>query len=103
MNEEKTVALTVNIRYKQGYTGVLVGQCRELPFIIVEGKSVEELTKNVFYEMQVYFNTFPAEGKKILEEHGKIVETEEEKQQTSKDTEHGWTGMKIEVPIPTSR
>jgi hypothetical protein len=103
MNEEKTVVLTMNIRYKQGYTGVLVGQCRELPFIIVEGKSVEELTKNVFYEIQVYFNTFPTEGKKILEQYGRIVETEEAKQQTSQDTEQGWTEKKIEVPIPISR
>ncbi|MGC1930986.1 MAG: hypothetical protein WA667_18610 [Candidatus Nitrosopolaris sp.] len=103
MSGEKTVALTVNTRYKQGYTGVLVGQCIEVPFIIVEGKSVQELTNNVFYEFQVYFNTFPEEGKKILEKYGRIVQTEEEKQEINKDTEEGWTGMKIKVPIPTLR
>lgn len=120
MSEGKTVTLTFNIRYKPGYTGVLVGQCIQFPFIIVEGKTVEELVKNVNYEMYVYFNTFPAEGKKILEQYGRVIQTEEETQkimdasetemkieeetqETTKDTEPGWTGMKIEVPIPISR
>jgi len=103
MSEGKTVTMTFNIRYKPGYTGVLVGQCIQFPFIIVEGKTVEELVKNVNYEMYVYFNTFPAEGKKILEQYGRVIQTEEETQETTKDTEPGWTGMKIEVPIPISR
>jgi hypothetical protein len=102
MSEGSTVALTFNIRYKPGYTGVLVGQCIQLPFIIVEGKTVEELTNNVKYEMNVYFNTFPAEGKKILEQYGTAIQTEEETQKITKDTEPVWAGMKIEVPIPIS-
>ena len=92
--------LTFNIRYKLGYTGVLVGQCIQLPFIIVEGKTVEELTNNVKYEMNVYFNTFPAEGKKILEQYGTTIQTEEETNKIT--TEPAWAGMKIEVPIPIS-
>jgi hypothetical protein len=118
MSEGKTVELTVNIRYKKGYTGMLVGQCRQLPFIIVEGKDVDELTKKVAHDMTVFFKTFPEEGKRILEEHGKIIETEGEKQkmtkvveleltgepqETTKDTEQGWAGTKIQVPIPISR
>lgn len=103
MNEGKVTSLTFNTRYKPGYTGVLVGQCIQLPFIIVEAKTVKELAEKISHEMYVYFNTFPEEGKRILEQYGKVVETEEEKQQTSKDTEQGWDGIKIKVPIPVSR
>lgn len=109
MSGEKTVALPLNIRYRSGYTDVLVGQCRELPFMIVEGKTVQELINNMVYEFQVYFNTFQEEGKKILEKYGKIIQTEEEKQQMERpfiyhaDKEEGWTEKKIEVPIPISR
>jgi hypothetical protein len=60
------------------------------------------LTNNVKYEMNVYFNTFPAEGKKILEQYGTAIQTEEETQKITKDTEPAWAGMKIEVPIPIS-
>jgi hypothetical protein len=50
MGEEITKAVTVNIKHKPGYTGMLVGQCREVPFFIAEAKNVEELIQNVFYE-----------------------------------------------------
>lgn len=103
MNESKTVALTFNIRFKPGYTGVLVGQCEQLPFIIVEGKTEKELVKNVTYEMNIYFKTFPAEGIRILEQYGKVVQPEEEKHEISGETGSEWTGMKIQVPIPVSR
>jgi hypothetical protein len=31
--EIETVSLTVGIRYKPGYTGILVGQCKEFPLL----------------------------------------------------------------------
>jgi hypothetical protein len=102
MGEDRTVTLVVNMRAKKGYTNKLVGQCVQVPFIIVEGQSVQELTKNLLYEFKVYFNTFPGEAEKILEKYGKIVQTEEEKQETSDDSKTGWKGMKIEVPVPVS-
>jgi hypothetical protein len=101
MAEDKYVALRVNIRSKKGYTNTLVGQCVEVPFMIVEGQSVQELTKNIVYEFEVYFNTFPEEGKKILEKYGNIVQTEDEKQKSGYNKE-GWTEKKIEVPVPMS-
>jgi len=102
MGEDRTVVLALNVRSKKGYTNTLVGQCVEVPFIIVEGQNVQELTKKLLYEFEVYFNTFPDEGKKILEKYGKIVQTGEEKQEISDDAKAGWKGMKIQVPVPIS-
>jgi hypothetical protein len=97
MVEGETVALTMNMRYKLGYTRRLVGQCREFPFIIVEGKNLEELRNNLFYELEIYFNTFPKEGKKILEQYGRTVAVESE--QTDKDKEEGWMEKQLEMQI----
>ena len=102
MGEDRTVTLAVNMRSKKGYTDTLVGQCVQVPFIIVEGQSVQELAKKLIYEFKVYFNTFPEEAEKILEKYGKIVQTEEEKQEISDDSKTGWKGMKIQVPVPIS-
>lgn len=108
MDEDKTVVMKATLRYKKGYSNTLVGQCVQVPFIIVEGQSVQELTRELFYEFKVYFKTFPEEGKKILEKYGKIIQTEEEKQQTERPfiyhavKEEGWTEKNIEVPIPIS-
>jgi hypothetical protein len=97
MVERKTVALTVNIRYKVGYTGILVGQCKEFPFIIVEGTSQRDITDKIFYELGIYLATFPNEGHKALEKYGEVIQNEE---QIDKSQEEGWTQKKIEVPIP---
>ncbi len=65
----------------------------------MEGKNVEELRNNLFYELEIYFNTFPKEGKKILEQYGRRVAAESE--QIHKDEEEGWTQKEIKVQIPS--
>ena len=95
MVESKTVSLTVGVRFKPGYTGILVGQCKEIPFIIVEGKTVQELTSKISHELTIYLKTFPHEGEKILEQYGKIVSVETDQI----NAKEGWTQQVIKVPI----
>jgi hypothetical protein len=89
----------LNMRYKQGYTGILVGQCRELPFIIVEGNTPDDLVKEMAHELEVYFNTFSEEGIRFIQqqEEKSIIEKE---QIEEKKEEEGWMEKKIEIPIP---
>jgi hypothetical protein len=94
MVEEKIVELKLNMRYKEGYTGILVGQSREFPFIIVQGATVDELVREMMYETEAYFNTFPEERKKAIERYGKIVN------EPPGEDKEGWNQKAILVPIP---
>jgi predicted RNase H-like HicB family nuclease len=76
--------LTVRIKYKEAEQGVLVGQCREFPFIIVKGKTLDDLAEQVRMHINVYFKTFPEEGMKIIQTHGKAPEEKTE------ELEAGW-------------
>ena len=67
--EGKGGLLTTTIKYKEDASGALVGQCREFPFIIVKGKTVEELGRYVKRHIDVYFKTFPEEAKKTIQAH----------------------------------
>ncbi len=66
------VALEVTVRYKEGSTGLIVGFFREFPFITGQAKTFDELVKQLYYDLGLYFNTFP-ESNKILENHGRVV------------------------------
>jgi predicted RNase H-like HicB family nuclease len=86
--------LTTTLKYKEDGSGTLVGQCREFPFVIVKGKTLEELGKYAKRHIDVYFKTFPEEAKKIIETHGihreaKIGESETE-----------WKHEKLNIPLP---
>lgn len=110
MTDTKTIEFKMNMRYKQGYSGILVGQSRELPFMIVQGKTVDELIDEMLYETQVYFNTFPEEAKKVLDKHGEVlvVDYEEQKEEDQKQQppkieekeEEGWNPNTIPVTVP---
>jgi predicted RNase H-like HicB family nuclease len=86
------------MRYRKGYTNVLVGQCREFPFIVIEGKTVEELRAKMTYELEAYFNTFPEQGKKATEMYGKPIE-EGVQTVTQQQQEEGWDQKPILAPI----
>ncbi len=70
---DEVIELRVNMRHRL-VKDLLVGQCREFPFIIVKGKSLESLREQLFKHLEVYFNTFSEEGKRVLTQFGKIVE-----------------------------
>jgi hypothetical protein len=67
--EEKEGLITTTIKYKEDASGMLVGQCREFPFIIVKGKTPVELGRYVKRHIDVYFRTFPDDAKKIIQTH----------------------------------
>jgi hypothetical protein len=85
--------LTTTIKYKEDTSGMLVGQCREFPFIIVKGKTLEDLVEYVRRHINVYFKTFPEEAMKIIQTLGIRPESEE--------VEAGWKQEKMAVTIPT--
>jgi hypothetical protein len=107
MNDGETVELKVHMRYRQGYSGILVGQSIEFPFIIVQGKNVEELVHELTYETQVYFNTFPEEGEKALQKFGKIIVEEAAVVtaggQLQRKEEKDWDQKSIPITIPIER
>jgi hypothetical protein len=69
------VNLDLTFQYKEGYSGILVGQCVEYPSLIVQGKTFEELKEKMMKVISAYFGKFPDEKKRILGLHGKIVDT----------------------------
>lgn len=89
-----------------GQDGILIGQSREYPFLIVQGRTVEELIDEMGHEIEVYFNTFPKEGEKALEKYDKktvgVTEeiTVEMRKEDAKEEEEGWNQKPIEITIP---
>jgi hypothetical protein len=66
------VGLELTIRYKNGATGLVVGFIREFPFITGQGKTFEELSNELIYDLGLYFDSFP-EGKQKIAKYGKVV------------------------------
>jgi hypothetical protein len=95
---EGTVKL--NMRYRKGYSDILVGQCREYPFIIVEGKTIDDLTETALHELEVYLNTFKEERKRFIKrfQQKPIQENSEIGTDKKEQQQEGWMEMKIEVP-----
>lgn len=93
--EEKIIEFKTNMRYRRGQDDILVGQSREFPFLIVQGKTVDELVREMMHEIEVYFNTFPQERDKALERYGKTINEPQK--------EEGWNQEPIEVAIHVRR
>lgn len=82
------------LKYKEDASGTLVGQCREFPFIIVKGKTLEELRKYAKRHIDVYFKTFPDEAKKKIQAHAIDPEA------TKEETETEWKHEKLNISLP---
>lgn len=88
MIQEGTYALTVNFRIKRGYTGILVGQCKEFPAIIVQAKTLFDMKKEIFDAFKGYFKAFPEKIQTALEKKYLIlIENQEQKDNTDKRIE----------------
>lgn len=92
----------LNLRYKKGYSGILVGQCREYPFIIVEGKTLDDLTETALHELEVYLNTFKEERERFIKrfQQETIQESSEIRTVEREQQQEGWMEKEIEVPRP---
>lgn len=88
--EDKGGLFTTTLKYKEDASGMLVGQCREFPFIIVKGKTPQELGRYVKRHIDVYFRTFPDDAKKIIQTHE--IHPEE--------SETGWKHEKLNISVP---
>lgn len=93
-------AIRLNMRYKEGYTGALVGQLEEYPFIIVEGKTLDDLLHMATHELEVYLNTFKEERKGFIKRFQEELaqETPEIKTDKKEQEKEGWKEMKVEIP-----
>jgi hypothetical protein len=90
--------LKLTLKYKPVKSELFVGQCREFPFIIVKGKSPEDLGNQIIKHAEVYFNTFPEKAKEILSTFGKKVEDIEPTANDNKVIEEGqWQLLPITV------
>jgi hypothetical protein len=81
MSSGKTYAFTVNVRVKRGYTGLLVGQCKEFPAVIVQGRTLLNIRSEIFDGLEGYFQAFRGENNELIEKHGVLVESQEQKEQ----------------------
>ena len=88
--EEKGGLFTTTLKYKEDSSGMLVGQCKEFPFIIVKGRTVNELGRYVKRHIDVYFRTFPEDAKKIIQTHE--IHPEE--------SENDWKHEKLNISVP---
>lgn len=75
-----------------------MGQCREFPFIIVKGATLNELAFKVHKDLEVYFNTFPKRAKEILEKHGDLIRPDS--QIILKERQEGWQHHEELMTIP---
>jgi hypothetical protein len=88
--EEKGGLFTTTLKYKEDSSGMFVGQSKEFPFIIVKGKTVNELGRYVKRHIDVYFRTFPEDAKKIIQMH----KTHNEESETE------WKHEKLNISVP---
>ena len=72
-NKGKITAMNLKLRFKPDKSGMLVGQCKEFPFIIVKGRSTDSMADQAFKHLEIYMNNFPEEAKRILTTYGKEV------------------------------
>lgn len=66
------VGLELTVRHVVSESGLVVGFLREFPFITGQAESLEELDKQLFHDLGIYFETFP-QGKEIQMKYCKIV------------------------------
>lgn len=105
--DELELPVTLNLRYKKGHTGLLVGYFAEFPSITGQGKTYDDLLSELSKDLLTYSNTF-SEGKEKLFELLKIAQGKKAgewdvKAVTKEETqlEQGWTQKRIECVIPT--
>jgi len=84
MSQGQTYAVTLHFRFKRGYTGLLVGQSREVPAVIVQGKTLIQVRNELFDGLEGYFKAFPDKGKELIEKYGVLVTSQEHKNQIDK-------------------
>ncbi|MGI0000174.1 MAG: hypothetical protein ACRD6Q_03025 [Nitrososphaeraceae archaeon] len=94
-NKKEIMELKLNMKYKQIKPELFVGQCREFPFVIVKGKSVEGLKEAVFRHLEIYFNTYPAKGKEILSTFGTKIEDTASELKNEIENEKQWQEIAI--------
>jgi hypothetical protein len=107
-DDELEVPVNLNVRYKTGHTGLLVGYFAEFPFITGQGKTLKDLVDKLGKDLAAYSNTFP-EGKKKLFELMKVIQDKASGEWdvtavTKEETQlkQGWTQEMIECVIPSS-
>jgi hypothetical protein len=67
MIQEGTYAFTVHYKVKRGYTGKLVAKCNEFPAIIVQGKTLYDIEKEIIDGVNGYFKAFPGKLETAIE------------------------------------
>jgi uncharacterized protein YrzB (UPF0473 family) len=88
MVQEGLYSLTVHLRIKKGYTGILVGQCKEFPAIIVQGKTLIDIKKEIFDGFEGYFKAFSERLEEAIEKkYLVLMESQEQKESMDKRIE----------------
>ncbi len=64
--------LDLNLRYKQGNTGQIVGFFREFPFLASQSNLLDDLILQLKIDLDTFFITFPSEQEKMLYQCYKI-------------------------------
>jgi hypothetical protein len=72
----------MHFRAKKGYTGLLVGQCNEFPAIIVQGKTLLDLRKELLDGLNWYLKAFPQRKQEMIEKYAILIQSEEQIKQT---------------------
>jgi predicted RNase H-like HicB family nuclease len=71
---EQVYSYKLNFKVKKGYTGDIVAQCVEFPAIIVQGKTIKEISKEANTVLFAYLKAFPEEAKIFIEKYSHIKE-----------------------------
>jgi hypothetical protein len=124
MPQDKLYALTIHIRVKKGQQkGILIGQCIEYPAVIVQGKTLFDIKREMLDGLEGYFKAFPERVEGLKERDGVLVENQEQKNQIDQriqsqedqmirtqailDSQNQigeqWQEMEISTPIPVAR
>jgi hypothetical protein len=75
-------AFTIHMKAKKGYQkGILVGQCIEYPAIIVQGKTLLDIKKEIFDGLEGYFKAFPEKLQPAIEKYAALVQDQEQREQ----------------------
>jgi predicted RNase H-like HicB family nuclease len=79
MIQEGTYAISVHYKVKRGHTGKLVAKCNEFPAIIVQGKTLYDVEREIMEGVNGYLNTFPKRHETAIEK-GYVVRIENQEQ-----------------------
>jgi predicted RNase H-like HicB family nuclease len=81
VSSNELYAFTIHFRVRRGYTGSLVGQCKEFPAVIVQGKTLLDIRDELLDGLEGYLKTFSERRNEMVQKYAVLIQNADHKKQ----------------------